>query len=97
MFFTELPWKKIGIFASGVLFGTAGFKILGSSDAKKVYTDATAALLRGQDCVMKVSTTIKENCEDIYADAKRINEKRAEAEEKALICDCTEECDGKEV
>ena len=46
---------------------------------------------------MKVSTTIKENCEDIYADAKRINEKRAEAEEKALICDCAEECDGKEV
>ena len=25
--------KKIGIFAGGVLFGTAGVKILGSSDA----------------------------------------------------------------
>lgn len=96
MFFTELPWKKIGIFAGGVLFGTAGFKILGSSDAKKVYTDATAALLRGQDCVMKISTNVKENCEDIFADAKRINEKRAEAEENAAISDSCE-CDGKEV
>ena len=91
MFLANIAWKKLGIFAGGVLFGTAGMKILGSQDAKKVYTEAAAAVLRGQDCV------IKENCEDIYADAKRINEKRAEAEEKALICDCAEECDGKEV
>ena len=28
--------KKIGLFAAGVLFGTAGFKILGSKDAQKV-------------------------------------------------------------
>ena len=97
MFLANIAWKKLGIFAGGVLFGTAGMKILGSQDAKKVYTEAAAAVLRGQDCVMKVSTTIKENCEDIYADAKRINGKRAEAEEKALICDCAEECDGKEV
>ena len=27
--------KKIGIFAGGVLFGTAGVKILASKDAKK--------------------------------------------------------------
>ena len=29
--------KKLGSFAAGVLFGTAGLKILGSEDAKKVY------------------------------------------------------------
>ena len=29
--------KHIGLFAAGVLFGTAGLKILGSKDAKKVY------------------------------------------------------------
>lgn len=28
--------KHIGLFAAGVLFGTAGLKILGSKDAKKV-------------------------------------------------------------
>ena len=27
--------KKIGLFAAGVLFGTAGMKLLGSKDAKK--------------------------------------------------------------
>ena len=30
--------KQIGLFAAGVLFGTAGLKILGSKDAKTVYS-----------------------------------------------------------
>ena len=29
---------KLGLFAGGVLFGTAGVKILSSKDAKKAYT-----------------------------------------------------------
>ena len=42
-FVKKFNWKKTGIFAAGVLFGTAGIKILGSKDAKKVYTNCTAA------------------------------------------------------
>lgn len=75
--------KKTGIFAAGVLFGTAGIKILASKDAKKVYTHCTAAVLRAKDCVMNTVTTIQENAEDIYEEAKVINEERlatAEAE-----------------
>ena len=34
----DFDWKKIGLFAGGVLFGTAGIKVLSSGDAKKVYT-----------------------------------------------------------
>ena len=68
--------KKAGIFAGGVLFGTAGVKILASDDAKKVYTNCTAAVLRAKDCVMKTATTVQENAEDILAEAKDINEKR---------------------
>ena len=30
--------KKIALFVGGVVFGSAGFKLLSSSDAKKVYT-----------------------------------------------------------
>ena len=30
-----MKWDKIGLFAGGVLFGTAGVKILSSKDAKK--------------------------------------------------------------
>ena len=36
--------KKIALFAAGTLFGSAGFKLLSSSDAKKVYTQTTAAV-----------------------------------------------------
>ena len=70
--------KKLGSFAAGVLFGTAGLKILGSEDAKKVYAHTTAAVLRAKDCVMKAVTTVREGAQDIYADAQDINEIRAQ-------------------
>ena len=69
--------KKAGLFAAGVLFGTAGIKLLSSRDAKKVYTHATAAALRAKENVMTTVTTIRENAGDILADAKQINEQRA--------------------
>ena len=79
-----MKWDKIGLFAGGVLFGTAGVKILSSKDAKKAYTHATAAVLRAKECVMTVATTLKENTDDILADAKEINEKRAAAKEVVI-------------
>ncbi len=75
--FSSIDWKKTGLFAAGVAFGTAGIKVLSSDDAKKVYTNCTAAVLRAKDCVMKTATTIQENAEDIYAEAVQINEDRA--------------------
>ena len=81
--FSESLMKKIGLFAGGVLFGTAGVKILSSRDAKKVYTECTAAALRAKDCVMKTVTTVQENAEDILAEAQQINEERAAQEIKA--------------
>ena len=83
----KIDIKKTGIFAARVLFGTAGVKVLGSKDAKKVYTNCTAAALRAKDCVMKTATTIQENAEDIYAEAQQINEERAAAEEAENIED----------
>lgn len=83
----KIDIKKTGIFAAGVLFGTAGVKVLGSKDAKKVYTNCIAAALRAKDCVMKTATTIQENAEDIYAEAQQINEERAAAEEAENIED----------
>ena len=78
--FKKFNGKHTGIFAAGVLFGTAGIKILSSKDAKKVYTQCTAAVLRAKECVMKVATNIQENAEDIYAEAQQINEDRAAKE-----------------
>ena len=71
-----MTMKKIGMFAAGVLFGTAGLKVLGSKDACKVYAHTTAAALRAKD---------------IYADAKAINERRAEAEAAAVVEDTSAE------
>ena len=73
--------KHTGLFAAGVLFGTAGIKLLTSKDAKKVYTQCTAAVLRAKKCAMDVVNTAQENAEDIYADAKQINKDREEADE----------------
>ncbi len=82
--------KKFGLFAAGVLFGTAGIKVLSSKDAKKVYTHTTAAVLRAKDSVMETVTTVRENAEDIYTDAKAINQQRAQQEADAVIEDASE-------
>ena len=79
--------KKFGLFGAGLLFGTVGLKILGSKDAQKLYAHTTAAAPRARDSVMKTVTAIREGAEDVYADAKDINEARAQAEAEAVIED----------
>ncbi len=81
---------KIALFVGGTLFGSAGFKLLGSKDARKVYTHITAAVLRCKDQVMHDVETVQENCSDILADAKAINVARSAKEEAAYIEDGTE-------
>lgn len=81
-----LDVKNIGLFAGGLLFGTAGIKILSSKDAKKVYTHCTAAVLRAKECIMQTATTVQENAEDILSEAKQMNEERA-AEDAANVVD----------
>ena len=82
--------KKFGLFAAGVLFGTAGIKVLSSKDAKKVYTHTTAAVLRAKDSVMETVTAVRETAEDIYADATAITQQRAQQEADAAIEDASE-------
>ena len=86
----SLKLKNLALFAGGVLFGTAGVKILSSKDVKKVYVEGTAAVLRARDWVMKTAETVQENAEDILAEAKQINERRA-AEEAASVQEDTVE------
>ena len=82
---------KVAVFVGGVLFGTAGLKVLGSKDAKKAYVHGTAAVLRAKDCVMQATTNVQENAEDILAEAKQINEERYEMEKNSV--ETTEEAD----
>lgn len=80
---------KIALFVGGTLFGSYGFKLLGSKEAKKVYTHTTAAILRCKDQVMRDVESVQENCSDILADAKAINEARTAEHEAAFIEDAT--------
>ena len=75
--------KGAALFAGGVLFGSAGFKLLSSRDAKKAYTHATAAALRMKESVMEAVTSVQENAADILASAREINEQRAQEEADA--------------
>ena len=85
-----MDYKKLALFAGGVLFGTAGVKLLSSKDAKKAYTQVTAAALRAKDSVMRTVTTVQENAADVLAAAKDLNEQRAAQEAEAVVEDASE-------
>lgn len=93
--FGNIGWKRAALFVGGVLFGSVGLKALTSKDAKKCYTHLTAAALRVKDYTLKRTEELKENMEDIYEDAKDINEERAAAEE--AVFDKDGDMDYKEV
>ena len=82
-----MNWGKVGLFAGGVLFGTAGIKILTSRDAKKVYAFTTAAALRAKEAVMTTATNIREGADDILA---ALNEKYAAEDAPETIEDAAE-------
>ena len=80
----EKYWlEKNRNFAAGVAFGTAGIKALSSDDAKNVYTQGTALVLRAKDCVMKVVTMVQENAEDIYEAAKNVKWRKEQPKKEA--------------
>ena len=82
-----MDWKKVLLFAGGALFGSAGVRALTSKDAKKVYTQCTAAGLRVKEYVMDTAQCVQENAEDILAEAKEINREREAAEEACVFAD----------
>ena len=82
--------KKLALFLGGVVFGSAGFKVLSSKDAKKVYTQTTAAVLRMKDSTMETVSKVQEQAGDILEDAKAINEARAAKAEAEVIEDAAE-------
>ena len=84
-------YSKLACFIGGALFGSVGIKLLSSKDAKKVYSHTTAAVLRAKDCVMQAVTNVREDAEDVYADAKDINERRAAEEDAEVIEDASKE------
>lgn len=82
--------KKYGCMLGCAVMGYVGAKVLTSKDAKKVYTQATAAALRVKEEVMSTVTSVKESAGDILADAKQINEERTAAKAEEIIPDTAE-------
>ena len=73
--------KNAAVFVGGVVFGSLGFKLLGSKEARKVYVHTAAAAIRAKDSVMTDVTKVREGCGDIVADAKQLNEQKRVAQE----------------
>lgn len=70
-------WNHAGIFVGGMLFATKGIELLKTKQAHKLFVDATALGLKARDEVMKNVTAVKEEAEDIVAEAvirNKINE-----------------------
>ena len=86
-------YKNLALFAGGVLFGSAGIKLLSSKDAKKIYTHTTAAALRMKETVMDTVAAVQENAGDILAEAKELNEQRTAQDE--VVEDAAEETGAK--
>ena len=83
--------RKLAVFAGGVLFGSAGLRLLTSRDAKKAYSHAAAAALRAKDSVMETVTAAQENAADILATARDINAKRAAEGQEEVVEDAAED------
>ncbi len=84
----KCAWGKLGLFAGGLLFGTAGLKILSSKkEAKKAYTYTTAAALRAKEEVMTVVTAVKKNAGVFLPTPSVLNENRAAEKEAEVIED----------
>ena len=80
----ELSWHKVRLMACGGLISTLGYRILRSGEAKKLYTYAAAAVLREKEYIMTGITNIREDCEDIVADAKAYNEEYTEERARVI-------------
>lgn len=79
-----MKYTNLTCMIGGALLSTVGVRILRSKDAKKLYTHATAAVLREKDHIMEVVTDVKADCNDILADAKALNEEYAKEQAQII-------------
>ena len=87
----------IGWFLGGLLVGAKGKDIFGSKDAKKIYSKVLSYGLDAKDCILETTDSLRENLEDVYAEAKEMQGTRAEQKEMdneaAIIEDTADEDD----
>lgn len=79
-----MKYTNLTCMVGGALISTLGVRILRSREAKKLYTHATAAVLREKDHIMEVVTDVMADCSDILADAKALNEEYAKEQAQII-------------
>ncbi len=80
----RIHWRKVGFIAGCIAAGAVATKVLTSDRAKKIYTNATAVALRTKDSIMTEVSKIKEEADDIVAEAKDLNEQKAKKENEII-------------
>lgn len=68
--------QKAKPFLGGLLLGSVGFKALASKDAKRVYAHVIAKGYEVRDSLEASLDSVKQEGEDVLADAKEIYEGR---------------------
>ena len=62
-------WNHAGIFVGGMLFATKGIELLKTKQAHKLFVDVASLGLKAREEVMKNVTAVREEAEDIVAEA----------------------------
>ncbi|MDO5695778.1 MAG: DUF6110 family protein [Eubacteriales bacterium] len=68
--------KSALFFVGGMLFGSAGFKAMGTEEAKKLYVRALALGLRGYDAAARKGQQLQSELDDIVNEAREMNNQR---------------------
>ena len=78
----NIKGRDVGMFAGGVIVGAAALAVIGVKGAAKAGTVATAGVLRAKDAVMGTVERVQAEAGDIVADAKAMNEKYYQEQDK---------------
>lgn len=82
--------RKSKPFLGGVLFGTLGLKVLTGKDAKRLYANVIAKGYEARDEIEASIDHVKQQGEDVLADAQAIYEAKKEAEALELLGEAEE-------
>lgn len=64
--------KKGSLFIGGFLFGSAGFKLLSSKEAKNIYSHGLSKAFKIKDSIDTSLSAIKQHADDVQANARDI-------------------------
>ncbi len=78
------------IFAGGIVTGIVGLKVIKTQKVRSAAVKTLAQGMMTKDCVMEEYTNIREEAEDICAEAKALAAAKADAKS---ACDCGCDCD----